>query len=454
VNASRAANPVAVTLGGKGVTSRAGTLLVAELADRVGLTSALSRGMSPVVQRARRCDPGVALAHLAVSLVDGGDALSDLAVLRNESNLYGHVASDATTYRLLDSGYAREAIVNARAAARARARAWSAGAVPSSVTIDIDATLLTSYSDKEDTAPNYKGGFGFHPIIGHLDETNEALAGVLRPGNAGANNAADHEQVLTQSLDQLPGAWRQGHLEGDDPDLVRHVVLVRTDSAGASHQFVNACVGRNLEFSVGFDVDVRVREALYLAQEEDWVPAIELDGDPRDGAFVTELTELIDLSGWGENLRLIARRERPHPGAQLTLFDTEEGLRHQCFLTNSVGEITALELRQRGHARVEDRIKDAKAMGLRNLPFRDVVPNDAWFQLVLCAADLVAWSKSLCLDGDLKRAEPKRLRYAFLHVAARVIHSARRVTLRIQNNWPWERELVNAFVRLRTIALC
>jgi hypothetical protein len=129
-------------------------------------------------------------------------------------------------------------------------------------------------------------------------------------------------------------------------------------------------------------------------------------------------------------------------------------LRHQCFLTNSVGEITALELRQRGHARVEDRIKDAKAMGLRNLPFRDVVPNDAWFQLVLCAADLVAWSKSLCLDGDLKRAEPKRLRYAFLHVAARVIHSARRVTLRIQNNWPWERELVNAFVRLRTIALC
>jgi hypothetical protein len=218
---------------------------------------------------------------------------------------------------------------------------------------------------------------------------------------------------------------------------------------------VEACLARNCQFSIGFDVDARVRDALLQAQEEDLTAATERDGADRDGAFVTELTEFIDLSKWGEGLRLIARRERPHPGAQLSLFDTQEGWRHQCFLTNSSGDVGALELSQRGHARVEDRIRDGKATGLRNLPFRDVVPNNAWFQLVLCATDLIAWTKALCLDDDeLKNAEPKRLRYAFLHVAARVIHSGRQVTIRIQHNWPWETQLETAFTRLREVALC
>ena len=453
MNRNRAANTVAVTLKGKGVTGRAGTLLVAELADRTGLTSALSRAMAPATKRARRRDPGVVLTHLAVSLVDGGDALSDLAVLRNEPDLFGTVASDATTYRLLDSGWASDAVTQARKVARERA--WAMGAAPTSVTIDIDATLLTAHSDKEDAAPTYKGGFGFHPLVGFLDETKEALAGVLRKGNAGANDATDHETVLAGSIDQLPPLYQQGHHEGDDAASVRHEILVRTDSAGASHRFVEACLARNCQFSVGFDVDARVRDALLQAQEEDWTAAIERDGTDRDGAFVTELTDLIDLTTWGENLRLIARRERPHPGAQLSLFDTHEGWRHQCFLTNSTGEIATLELRQRGHARVEDRIRDGKATGLRNLPFRDVVPNDAWFQLVLCATDLIAWTKAICLDDDeLKSAEPKRLRYAFLHVAARVVHSGRRITLRIQDNWPWETQLETAFTKLRDIAFC
>jgi hypothetical protein len=184
------------------------------------------------------------------------------------------------------------------------------------------------------------------------------------------------------------------------------------------------------------------------------VPALELDGSVRDGAFVTELTGLIDLYRWGEGMRLFSRREHPHPGAQLTLFDTQEGWRHQCFLTNSQGSAADLELRHRDHARVEDRIRDAKAMGMRNLPFRDVVPNDAWFQLVLCAMDLTAWTKALCLDGELAIAEPKRLRYAFLHTAARIAHGARRVTLRIQHEWPWERDVFAAFTRVRAIALC
>jgi hypothetical protein len=451
MNGSRAANCVAVTLGGKGVTSRAGTLVVAELADRVGLTQALSSGMSPIVKRRRRRDPGVVLSHLAVLLADGGDCLSDLAVLRNEPDLFGTVASDATAERILESGWAADAIVNARRVARETT--WRAGAAPSSVTLELDSTLLDAHSDKEDAAPTYKRGFGFHPLCCFLDETTEALSGKLRPGNAGANNADDHIEVLDAAINQLPVEWRAGHTVGDDDESL-HSILVRADSAGATHEFVDALFERSCEFSIGFHVDQNVRNALLLAQEEDWVPAVELDGSAREGAFVTELTELIDLSRWGTGIRCISRRERPHPGAQLTFFDTEEGWRHQCFITNSPGDVALLELRHRGHARVEDRIRDAKSMGMRNLPFRDVVPNDAWFQLALCAMDLIAWTKVLCLDGELRSAEPKRLRYAFLHTAARIVRGGRRITLRIQHNWPWEREIVCSFARLRTVALC
>jgi hypothetical protein len=452
MNASRAANRVAVTLGGKGVTSRSGTLVVAELADGLGLTDALSAGMQPVVKRRRRRDPGLALCHLAVLLVDGGDCLSDLAVLRNEPDLFGTVASDSTVERALESGWAKDAIIGARKVARAAA--WQSGAAPESVTLQLDSTLLDAHSDKEDAAPTYKGGFGFHPLCCFLDETTEALAGKLRAGNAGANDANDHIEVLAAAIDQLPEEWRMGHDVGDDPDAVVHPILVRTDAAGATHGFVDEMLERNCELSVGFQIDQNVRDALGLAQEEDWVPAIELDGTVRDGAFVIELTELIDLDRWGTSMRLFSRRERPHPGAQLTLFDTAEGWRHQCFLTNSSGSAQALELRHRGNARVEDRIRDAKAMGMRNLPFRDLVPNDAWFQLVLCAMDLTAWTKTLCLEGDLVSAEPKRLRYAFLHTAARVVRGGRRITLRIEHGWPWENDIVDAFRRARVIVLC
>ena len=452
MNGSRAANHVAVTPDGKGVTSRVGSLLMAELADRLGLTGAFSKGMAPMVKRRRRRDPGVALTHLAVLLADGGDCLSDLAVLRQQPDLFGSVASDATSYRLLGSGWAKEAIVEARSVARERA--WSAGAAPKSVTLEFDATLVDSHSDKEDAAPNYKGGFGFHPLCCFLDETKEALAGKLRPGNAGANNADDHLEVFDASIAQLPSEWRAGHARGDDASLVARPILVRADSAGATHAFVDALVESNCEFSIGFHIDQKVRGALGLAQEEDWVDAVELDGSIRDGASVTELTHLIDLESWGEGTRLFSRRERPHPGAQLTLFDIEVGMRHQCFITNSVGDPATLELRHRGHARVEDRIRDAKAMGMRNLPFRDVVPNDAWLQLVLCAMDLVAWTRALCLEGELAIAEPKRLRYAFLHAAGRIVHSGRGTTIRVQRNWPWEHEVVSAFKRLRALALC
>ncbi|MGO9457423.1 MAG: IS1380 family transposase [Acidimicrobiales bacterium] len=449
VNTTRAAARVWVTADGQGIASHAGSLLVAELADRLGLTTGLSQAMAPVSRRRRRRDPGVVLTHLAVLLADGGDALSDLAVLRNEPELFGTVASDSTAFRLLHSGSCPEAIDEARRVARERA--WAAGAGPASVTLDIDATLVESHTEKEDAAPTYKGGFGFSPMVCFVDETNEALAGVLRPGNASPFCAADHLEVLGRSIAQLPAAWRLGHEPGDEvPDVV-HPVVVRTDSAGASHEFVEECLLRHCEVSIGMQVDERVRNALLMAQEEDRVPAIEADGSRRQGAWVTELTGLVDLSGWDESLRVISRRERPHPGAQLSLFDQAGEFRHQCFLTNSTGEVTALELRHRGHARVEDRIRCAKATGMDNLPFSSFAANEAWFALSLLAIDLMAWTAQLCLEGDLAKAEPKRLRYTLLHAAARVVHSARTIIVRFPATWPWGDDLLEAFERLRAL---
>jgi Transposase DDE domain group 1 len=183
-------------------------------------------------------------------------------------------------------------------------------------------------------------------------------------------------------------------------------------------------------------------------RERDWVPAVSADGERREQAFVAELE--LDLSRWPEGARAICRRERAHPGAQLSLID-QDGWRHQVFMTDQEGDIARLDLRHRGHARVEDRVRCAKQLGLENLPFREFAPNEVWLELSLIAQDLVAWTKSLSLDGELARSEPKRLRYRLLHQAGRIARSGRRVRLRLERSWPWAHALVAAFERIRAL---
>jgi hypothetical protein len=453
VHRSQSVRRVKVTTDGEGLVSHAGTGLLAEVADCSGLTEAMSVAMGDCGISWHTHDPGVVLTHLAVAVADGADCLSHLRVLRNQEALFGPVASHATAWRAVESVTARElrAIDVARAAARARV--WAAGGAPNTVTLDFDATLVTAHSDKQDAAPTYKRGFGFHPLGVWCDETGEALAAMLRPGNAGANTATDHVKMLDAALAQLPAPWQTGHRAGDDRAGVVHPIVVRADSAGATHGFVDALVERNISYSIGFDIDGRVRDALMLAQEEDWVPAVEADGRRRPGAWVIELTALTDLGTWPAGARLICRRERPHPGAQLSLFDIGEGFRHTCFLTDSTGEVAPLELRQRRHARVEDRIRGAKACGLRNFPFEDFVRNETWLAMVMIAQDLLAWTATMCLDGALATAEPATLRYQLLHVAARLVRRGRDLHLRIDATWPWRHQLETAFNRLRT-TLC
>ena len=438
MNATTPASRFEVTCDMDGLTSRAGTALLTGLADAIGLTAGLA-GALCVHSRAVRHEPGGIVRDLSVMLADGGDCLTDLGALRDQGVLFGAVASDATAYRCVERLDA-EMLARIRGSrASARARVWGLAGTPSSrVILDIDATLLTAHSEKEGAAATYKRGFGFHPLLCFEATTGEALAGILRPGNAGANTAADHIEVLDRALAQLPES------------AIGPGTLVRCDSAGATHAFLSAVVARGLSFSVGCDLSGRVRDAILALPEDAWTPALDSEGDSRDGAWVTELD--IDLSAWPAGTRAICRRERPHPGAQLSFTDVD-GHRFQVVLTNQKGSrIARLEAVHRQRAAIEDSIRCAKASGLRNLPFRLFAMNEAWLELVLTGVDLVAWARMLLLGGTpLSTAEPKRLRYRLFHVAGRIVTHARGVRLRLPRSWPWAETLLTAFQRLRAL---
>jgi hypothetical protein len=430
---------VEVSADGNGLASHAGSGLLVAVADKVGLTDALSEELAQTRERRSVHDPGEVVRDLCVMLADGGDCLSDLGALRDQESLFGRVASNATAFRVIDS-LSGEGMLDCLRAARARSRwrAWELGVRPERVVLDLDATLITSHSDKEEAAGNYKGGFGFHPMLCYLDGTEEAPAGILRRGNAGSNTAADQIDCVDQALEQLP------------PSVLEEAeLLLRADSAGLTHDLLEHLNERDVRFSVGMDMTEDVRQAVTAIVDDDWVPAVSKDGEEREKAFVAQLS--LDLSGWPEGSRAICRRERAHPGAQLSLID-QDGWRHQVFMTDVGGaDIAQLDLTHRGHARVEDRIRCAKQTGLENLPFRDFQLNEVWLELSMIAQDLIAFTKALSLGGELARAEPKRLRYRLFHQAARIARSARKTKLRLERSWPWAQALATAFARIQAL---
>jgi len=445
-----------VTADGSGVVSHVGAALLRMLADRGGLTGALSgalarRGWWPVHDRGR------VLVDLAVMIADGGEAICDIDVLRHQNEVFGAVASAATCWRALDEIDAVRLRRIATARAKVRAGVWTLmGQVPAAraagreigagvVVLDVDSTIVIAHSDKAGAAPTYKHTFGFHPILVTCDNTNELLAVKLRPGNAGANTAADHLDVLAEAFAQVPAKHR------------RHL-LVRGDSAAGTHKVIGWLTtqgqrrGRVVEFSIGWAIGEAERVAITALPESAWSPAINTDGGVRDGADVAELTGLLSLSGWPNGIRVIVRRERPHPGAQLSLFEEADGWRYTAFTTNTaIGALQWLEARHRAHARVEDRIRCAKDTGLRRLPSREFAINQAWCTAAAIACDLIAWLQILALHGELATAEPKRLRYRLLHTAARLTHGQRHRWLRIPATWPWADQITTAFTRIAAI---
>ena len=433
---------VDVTSDGAGLVSHAGTALLAQVAGELGLTRALSLGLAGVKQRRRGHDPGRVIRDLAVMLADGGECVSDLGGQRDQEALFGVVASDSTAFRVIDRLAAEPELLDALrlAHARARERFWELHGAPKRLTIDVDATLITAHSEKENAAGNYKGGYGFYPLQAYADETREALGGLLRPGNAGSNTAADHRTVLDRALEQIPAK----HIESIE-------ILVRADTAGATHGLTDYCREANMRFSVGYELTETVRSVILEIPQDAWVTALDQDGSERENGQVCQITDRVDLSSWPERSRLIVRRERPHPGAQLSFTD-QDGYRFQAILTDQPDEnIAVLECRHRQHAHVEDRIRDDKDTGLSKFPFKEFALNEVWLEIVMLAHDLIVWTQALVLTGELAKAEPKRLRYRLLHVAGRLAFSGRRCKLHLQDTWPWAAELLAAFQKLKTL---
>jgi hypothetical protein len=448
VKRTTALRQLQVSATGEGLVSRGGLALLAETARVAGLERVLRTALAPWRRSRAVHDPARVVTQLAYALAAGGDCLADIGMLRDARAIVGAVPSDPTVSRVIDDLAAGgqqvlDAIAAAHAAARARVHAAGGGPPGSGlVPVDIDATLLTAHSDKEDARPTYKRGYGHHPVMAFLDHGEggggEALAGLLRPGNANANNAADLLTTLDLALAQLP-------------DDLRARVLIRSDGGGYSHAFFAGVAERGLEFSVGWQANAEVADAIAALPETAWAPAYDSDGQPRDGADVAELTGLLDLTGWPAGTRVITRREVPHPGAQLRLTDIE-GRRITCFATTTAtGQLADLELRHRRRARVEDRIRCAKDTGLTNLPLHDTASNKVWLAIVLLAADLLTWTQTLALTGPLRAAEPKTLRHRLLAVAARIVHTGRRIHLRLDRHWPWATTLAAAITTLRTI---
>ena len=462
---------VQVSADGRGVVSHVGTRLLADVAAAAGLPQVFDAAAGHARQRRSAHAPGRVLTDLAVLLADGGEAISDLAVLRQQPGLFGCVASTATAWRVLDGiePTALDALKQARAVARERAwllRAEAgrpiptlscAGMVVPGLVIDLDASLVTCHSEKEQAAATFKHGFGYHPLLAWLDNTDEALAAMLRPGNAGSNTAADHIQVTDEAIAQIPDAERHSR-----------PILVRSDGAGATKQWLSHLrslrdrQGLDVSFSVGFTLTNQVKDAIGMLPGSAWTVAVDADGDPRPDddtgwpvASVAELTGLLPGltdAGWPQGMRVLVRRERPHPGAQISLMEAHDGWRYQCVATDTLtGQLGFLEARHRAHAHVEDRVKAVKQTGMARFPSRAFAINTVWLQLAITAADLIAWTQTILLEPSLAKAEPKKLRYRLLHTAARIVHSQRRTMIKIDADWPWAVQLAAAFNRLAEI---
>jgi Transposase DDE domain group 1 len=493
VNVTGWSKDLNVTADGQGIVSHAGLALLRAVADKTGLTGGLSRALA--TPRLLVHDRGRVLADLAAAIGDGAEVISDFRVVSDQGELFGLVASVPTTWRMLSeiaAGGPRVAGRITAAVNAARRSAWAQiearhGSIPGVAIADkvleqvicirLDATVTPAHSDKEGAEPNFKG-YGHHPLLGYCDNTREGLSWMMRPGSAGSNTVADHLTVLDAAIAAVPAKHRRR-------------LMVTCDGAGASHGLIARLdelasrPGRQLTYSVGWDLGERERTAIRLVPEEAWHNAIDARGEVRERradqacpdrccaharcwieeAHVSELTGLLrqgpagdHLALWPASMRVFARRERPHPGAQLTLFETEDGWRYTLHVSNVPAalqgwrsQLAYIDAAHRVHARVEDRIRTGKDCGIGHFPSQSLAINSAWLTASLIAATLLAWLAHLALDGDLAKAEPKTLRYRILHAAARLTRGGRRRHLKIAATWPWAAAIATAWTRISAL---
>jgi len=458
-----------VTGEGEGLIGHAGAVLLRKLADRAGLTAALGsalarKGKFPLVDR------GMALVSMAVAIALGATSMTDITLLAHHGPVLGPEPSDTTVRRTLELADPRTLDKIARARAAVRAHIWAliaarpagfpwltiAGKLLAGwLVIDLDATLITARSDKEGAAPTFKMGYGFHPLGAWCANTAESLAMLLRPGNAGSNTFADHAAVLTAAIRQIPARMRSR-------------LLVRVDGAGASHELISHLLSlctrrRAVLFTSGWAITSADEQAIRLLPATAWQAAVDQDGVVQHDKHVAEITHLLSrAAGWPAGLRWIVRRTRPsrRQARNLTAFERATGWRYSIIVTNipdtGIKDVPGshhaqfIDVLHRQHAVVEDGVRTAKSMGLRNLPSKTWAVNCGWVLAANLAADLAAWCRLLGLYDcdDLKDAEPDTLRYRLLSLPARLVRHARARVLKISRTWPWKEAFLTCWQRL------
>jgi hypothetical protein len=454
------ADGLSLSTGGRKLVGKAGIVPVRRLADKVGLTDFLGgalvrRGFHPVHDR------GAVLISAACAVLLGSRSVSGIDVMRQATLVLGHPASASTLYRTLDAiGPVQLAKI---AAARAKARSavhdlidLRPGSFPwirvdgrpltGWTVLDIDASLVPAHSDKEGAEPNRKG-FGLHPILMFLDNTDEHLVCRLRPGSAGANTAADHIEVSTEAIRQLPTRRRRK-------------VLFRADGAGATIEYLRWITdgggnkANTWQYSVGWTRDEDFWTNLARVPKDTWTAALDAKGAPREDAALVEITDMLDLTGWPSGLRIIVRREPVHPkyAKDLKPYELATGFRYQAIATNTAGrQLQWLDACHRVHAHVESGIRRSKALTLTRLPSSKFALNQAWCTLLAIAMDLLAWLQLLALDGRLARAEPATIRTELFDVPAKLTDHARHRELKFDPAWPAGHAAVRAWDRVQAL---
>ena len=430
--------------GGDRVVWGAGLFALGGFADRAGLTAALSEAVPPRGERSPVHDRGRVLVHALLVLAAGGEACTDIEYLRAQPDLFGDVASDSTLYRVVTGLGSGGPGALLGAAARVRERLWAGCDRSRPLVLDVDSTLVEVHSEnKQGAAAHYKGGYGFHPMVCSVSD-GEPLWVKQRPGNAAANHIGDHLEVIDAAVSVLPAADAAGHRRGDGPGLAERPLVVRIDAAGCSADLAAGLRDRNIGYMVTARSADQIKAAVAksLADPDLWGPA---ETNPkrrgRRGAKVADLTGLVDLSGWPEGTRLVARREPLHPGAQRSLFASENH-RYQGFYTDQKGAAAQLDELMRSHADIEDAVCRLKHSGLSRMPFTDWHANSTWAALAIVGLALVGWFQNACLTGELAKAAPKRLRWQLWHLPALVCRTARQTLLRLPEQHPGAQALL------------
>jgi len=449
VNGNRRMRRLRVVAGSESLISSAGGALLIETAAAVGLDQALSEGLRPWRGRRAVHDPGKVLVDLAVAVALGGDCLADVAVVRAQPDLFGDVASDPTVSRLvavlaIDAPAALAAVRQARA--QARERLWQLSppvGTDGPIVVDLDATIVLAHSEKEGATPTWKRTFGFHPLLAFLDHGPGELVSSSpvccgwarrRPTTPPTTSACLPTRSPSSQPSSGPGCWSG------------------VTAAPASTPSSTTCTNSGCTTGSGSTPTSRSLMRSVSCPGKHGAPPWTVMVSPERARRSpnSPATSGPRATPGHPGMRVMARRERPHPGAQLRLTDAD-GWRITLFATNvKGGRIADHELLHRRRARCEDRIRCAKDTGLRNL--QSFAANQLWLEIVALAGDLLAWTQHLALtDTPARTWEPKRLRLRLLNIAGRVITSARQRSLRLPRGWPWNDPLLAGHARLHTL---